>query len=258
MQYALIAVLGLLAFALSWRLGRRGKRAVLAGYVVLLSVLLFKAVLHQRPDWEFTLFPSPLYVAYQSWVFFPVALACLGLATGLLTGRNRRAVFALAVFVWLVSLWTERWLVLEPDISSRERADANHHCAQTTWYSCGPAASVSLLSLWGIRATEGEMMGLCRTPPYGGTSLFRIAAGLNRKLAGRPFDVRIVDGDPDALRRRGVPAIVSVKRVHVMTVRFEADRVRLLDPARGGARTIPFKDYQARYGGFAVVLVPKE
>lgn len=241
-MYFVAALLAAGAFAL----GRRV--ASLKGYLVLLPLLLGKAVLHHRPDWEYALFPWPSYVYVQSWLFYPLGLGCLGLAAGLLPkGRNRRAVTVLAGMLLLLSLWTERWMVAEPDASLAGRAGKDHHCAQTTSWSCGPAACVSLLSHLGVDATEGEMAALCRTAPYGGTSLFHIARGLRAKLPGR--EVRIVKGE----RARGL-AIVSVYRVHVVAVRLDGDRVTVHDPAKHEPRRMSLAEYRADYGGFAVVV----
>ncbi len=255
LEYAVVAILGPLFFVLGRMVAQRGRVPALGAYTVLLVAMVGKAVLHHRPDWEHNLFPWPWYVEFQVALFYPLALLCLGLATGFLVGRNRRAIFVLSLFVWGVGLYTERWLFAEPDGSSTARATADHHCAQSTPYSCGPAATVSLLSLLGRDANEGEMMMLCRTPVGGGTSLFRIAAGLRRKLGGA-YAVKIVRGEPAALRRLGVPAVVSVWGVHVITVYFEGDDAVLLDPALPGPKRMPFSEYQKKFAGFAVVALP--
>ncbi|MHC4133487.1 MAG: cysteine peptidase family C39 domain-containing protein [Planctomycetota bacterium] len=258
LYYLVTALLSAAAFVAGLAIGRSGRRRALIAYGVLLLLLLFKGVLNLRPDWEFALFPWSGYIYFQSYLGFPLGLACLGLALGLLPrGRNRRAVAVLAAVFFAVSLWTERWILVVPDGSSTQGADAEHHCFQTTSYSCGPAACVSLLSCWGLPATEGEMMTLCRTPPYGGTSLFRICRGLRLKLLGLPFRVGIVDGEPALLRALGVPAIVSVRKVHVVTVRFDGDRVVVHDPAWNRVERLAFEDYRARYGGYAVVVQPE-
>jgi len=252
--YLLLAVVNVTVFGLGLRIGRRGGRAVIAGFITLLVLLLCKAVLNHNPDWEFTLFPWPDYIYFQSSLMFPLALGCLGLAATLLPRRrDRHAVFVLAGFLFAVSLWTERWIVVEPDTSSVVVADKDHHCRQSTIYSCGPAACVSLLAHWGVHTTEGEMMGLCRTPAYGGTSLFRICRGLRLRL-GDDYEVRIVDGDLDRLRARAKAAIVSVRKVHVVTLRFDGDDAIVLDPAAAGPERIDFQECRDRYGGPAVIV----
>lgn len=237
-------------------MARCGRRAALLGYGVALCLLLAKAYLNLHPPLEFALLGWwSAYPFLQSYLIFPLGLTCLGLAAGLLTdARNRRAVTALAVFMVLVSLWTERWVIVEPDGSSTATADAMHHCRQTTDFTCGPASCVSLLSVMGVAATEGEMAVLCRTPSYGGTSLFRICLGLNRKL-GDGYRARIVDGDLASLQRRGGPAIVAVRRLHVLTLRFLGGMVVILDPARVAPEVVSLAEAQRRFGGAAVVVV---
>ena len=255
--YLLLLVVNAMSFALGLLVGRRGRRTAIAGFVMLLALLLCKAVLNHNPVWEFALFPWPDYIYFQSYLMFPLALGCLGLAAALLPQeRNRRAVWVLAGFLFAVSMWTERWIVVEPDTSSAEVATMDRHCIQSTAYSCGPAACVSLLAHWGVAATEGEMMGLCRTPAYGGTSLFRICRGLRLRL-GEGYDVRIVDGDLDSLRAGGVPAIVSVHKVHVVTLRFDGDELVVLDPAAVGPERIDLEESRHRYGGPAVIVTAR-
>jgi len=255
LYYATLVLASPTVFFLGRWVGGRGRRAAVVGYAVLVVLLLGKALLNHHPHWEYRLFPHADYVFFQSYGVFPLALGCLGLACGLLPrGRNRRAVGILAAFVFAVFLWNERWVVLEPDTSSEATALAGHHCPQTTSYSCGPAACVSLLSCWGIRATEGEMMGLCSTPAYGGTSLFRICRGLRLKLP-RKFDVRIVDGDPDRLRELGVPAIISVRRVHVVAAYWTDDGAVVLDPGRSEPERVSMREFRKRFGGPAVVAL---
>ena len=97
-------------------------------------------------------------------------------------------------------------------------------------------------------------MGLCATPAYGGTSLFRICRGLRLKLP-RAYEVKIVDGDPDRLRALGVPAIISVRKVHVVALFWTEDGAVVLDPAQAGSEQIPMETVRERYGGPAVVVL---
>lgn len=255
--YFLLAFLSLLFFTLGLLIGRGGRKRAIATYLVLLILLLTKAVLNHNPDWEFALFSWPNYIFFQSWLVYPFGLICLGLAIGLLPpGRNRKAVCVMAAFCFVVSLWTERWIVVEPE-TSEARATANHHCEQTMSYTCGPAACVSLLSYLGVDVSEGEMMRLCKTPRWGGTSLFRICRGLRLKLPRREYDVRIVDGDPAGLRGLGTPAIVSVKKLHVVTVRFEKEHVVVHDPALKRPEQMSYEKYSDEYGGTAVIVEPR-
>ena len=255
--YVITTGLSLIAFLVGLGIGLKRRRGAVAAYVILLGVLLFKAILNHNPAWEYALFPHRDYIYFQSYLLYPIALTCLGLAIGLLPrGRNRNAVVVLTAFCFVVSLWMERWMLIAPDASSQRRAGGDHHCAQSTPYSCGPAACVSLLSYYGIDTTEGVMMALCRTPPNGGTSLFRIWRGLLLRTDANPRQLRIVDGSPEELRRLGVPAIVSDGRLHVVVARFDEDKVVLHDPARERPRVMSFEQYRRTYDGPAVVIAP--
>jgi len=248
MWYFAAALISAAAFAAGLWLGRARRRG-LAAWIVVLALLLAKGVLNQRPAWEFALFPWPFYVYLQGYVGFPLGLLCLGIAAALLPrGRKRNAVVVLAAFTFAVSLWTERWMLVEPDDSSTRRADAEHHCIQSSPFSCGPAACVTVLHSLGIESTEGEMMRLCRTPPYWGTSLFRIARGLRLRLEGLPYEVRIVDGDE--VRRLRAPAIMAPSRLHAVALLFDGEKAILHDPLqpRGEIGSVPRTD--------AVVVTP--
>lgn len=246
---------GILVFLLGLRLGRG--RAALPALACVLALLGAKALLHHRPDWEYGLFPWPGYLFWQGYLAFPLALACLGLAAGRLpAGRNRRALAGLAALVLVFSVWSLRWALVEADTTSIARAGPDHHCAQTTDYSCGAAACVSLLSRWGIDATEGEMVGLTRTPPWGGTTLYRLAHGLRRKLAGTPLHVRIVGGDLEELRAAGLPVLIAVRRSHVVALAFEDDLVVVHDPALPCPQRLPASQAPGRFDGPAVVVAP--
>jgi len=249
--------LSLVAFLVGLGIGRGRRPVAIGAYFVLLVLLLAKALLNYKPAWEYSLFPYPVYIYFQSYLLFPFAFSCMGLAVGLLPkGRNKKAVIALTAFCFVLSLWMERWMLITPDTSSRRHADLAHHCPQTTSYSCGPAACVMLLSYFGIDAFEGEMMQLCRTPPYGGTSLFRICRGLRLRSDANPARVRIVDATAEQLRALGVPAIISDGKLHVVVAHFEGDKVVLHDPAYEQPREMSFEQYRERYDGPAVVITP--
>jgi hypothetical protein len=82
-------------------------------------------------------------------------------------------------------------------------------CLQTTKLTCSPACAATLLSRYGIEASEQEMAELCLTR-YG-TSWQGLYRGLKLKTAGTEWDVEIVRCRSDELRQiaRG-PMILSV------------------------------------------------
>jgi hypothetical protein len=251
--FVLTVAVNALAFGAGWYLGRGRRRIALAAFA-LAAALVTKGILNWRPDWEFALFPQPDYLYMQSWLGYPIGLLAMGLGVGLLERyRDRRALAALAVFVFLISIWSERWMLTPAACASNRCADADHHVIQSTNWSCAAAACVTLLSYHGVDATEGEMIRLCRSQPVSGTSLFRICRGLRLKL-GEHFDIRIVNGEPAALRNLGLPAIVTSNLLHVVAVCFDGETVTVHDPAWPVPRALPFAEYRERYTGFAVVV----
>jgi Peptidase C39 family len=245
------------AFAAGLSLCRRCRRAATGFFALAVFTLLAKGILNWRPDWEFALFPFPDYLYVQSWLGYPIGLFTMGLGVGLLPRfPDRRALAVLAAFVFCLSLWSERWMLMPAGHESDRVADPDHHCMQSTGWSCAAAACVTLLSYLEVEATEGEMIELCRTQPASGTSIFRICRGLRLKLPAQEYDIRIVNGDPASLRELGLPAIVTENLAHVVTVSFSGDSVTVHDPAWPVAREMTFEEYQEVYGGYAVVVSP--
>ncbi len=253
--FILTVAVNALAFVIGLLLCRSWRRAAIAFFALAVLVLVVKGLLNWRPDWEFALFPFPDYLYVQSWLGFPIGLFAMGMGVGLLPRfRDRRALTVLAVFVFGLSLWSERWM-LTPAVHASDRgADEEHHCIQSTNWSCAAAACVSLLSYLGVEATEGEMIKLCRSQPASGTSIFRICRGLRLKLGVEVEDIRIVDGNPEALREIGLPAIVTESLMHVVTVSFSGSNVIVHDPAWPVPKRMTFEEYQSRFSGYAVVV----
>ncbi len=255
------------AFAVGWAatarsLGAGSKRWALGAAAGALAVLLAKAALNRWPVLEARLFPWPWYVYLQGYWIWPVTLLFFGLSLRQLPVRwNRAVVTGVAAIMLATSLWCARWMVSPPDDSSDARADASGHCHQTTGYTCVPASCVAVLAWWGIDATEGEMARLCLTSSWG-TLAFNAYRGLTLKLrevakAGGPaLKVRMIEWDADALRRLGVPAVVSGGPRHSVAVRFEPGAFVLHDPLLFGPCT--YASPPERVTGPAVVILRRE
>jgi ABC-type bacteriocin/lantibiotic exporter with double-glycine peptidase domain len=59
------------------------------------------------------------------------------------------------------------------------------------------------------------------------------------------------------MRAMGLPAIVTVSRVHVVVARIGREVATLYDPSRPGPETMPFAEYARKFHGTAVVLRPR-
>ena len=216
--YSLTALISVGCFVAGLIVARRKKHLSIWA-VAALVILLIKAVLHLKPVWEAALFPWANYAYLQSYWLYPLAMFFFGLAIPQLPVKwNRAVIMVLVVALFGFSLWHERWMIISSDDSSIQRADADHHCVQTTHYTCAPAACVSLLSYWNIDATEGEMVRLCLTRKNGGTTLFNIYRGLVMKTRGSDLRVKLMETDLDTLAEIGKPAIIGTD--HAVTINF--------------------------------------
>lgn len=245
------------AFGIGLRVGRRRRAVAFLFACLTLGLLVFKAVLQYRPALEAQLFPWPDYIYFRSYWFYPLALFYLGVAIPMLRRRSpRRAMRAFAAFVFAASLVTESWMILPVDDSSTAQADPQHHCRQTRADTGAAAACVSLLSHWGVEATEGEMSRLChlRGPDAG---LFHVYRGLALKLRGSELGARVVALKLDELRARGLPAILLVgsgRARRAVAVAFEEGRVLVNDPTRPGAVSWSVEKLAGLYEGTAVIV----
>jgi hypothetical protein len=89
--------------------------------------------------------------------------------------------------------------------------------AQTTPYTCSPAAAASLLRLYGIAATESEMAKLCLTRH--GTHWMGVYRGLKLMTEGTPWEVVAQPFSRKAVMSLGdSPALLSIN--------IDTDRIR--------------------------------
>ncbi|MBA3847134.1 MAG: hypothetical protein H0X45_10860 [Planctomycetes bacterium] len=221
-SFILTSLLSVLAFAIGRCDSRHSPRQVQGLAAFILMVLIAKAFLHAHPAWEAQLLPWREYAALQSYWIWPLALCFFGLIAGHLPRRStgRSVAVALAALVFATSLWSQRWMVVGIDDRSTAVADRDHHCVQSAGDSCVPASCVSLLSYWGVPATEGEMARLCIS--QGGTSLFNAYRGLRLKADDHGLRARIVETDVDGAVALGVPLLFG-----------DGSHARVLVPERG-------------------------
>jgi predicted double-glycine peptidase len=111
-------------------------------------------------------------------------------------------------------------------------------CIQTTGYTCVAASMVTTLRAYGIEITETEAARLCHTEVQGGTTDSRAVAGLQRRLAELPIEVRYEHMDYNRLRVVPKPCMVSMKWGYfishmVPVLDVTDDGVKVGDPLNG-------------------------
>lgn len=255
----LAASLGGLALG-AW-LGKKSVRAATIAVATGLLFVLLRALMRYVPPLEHALGPSDLYAVAHPWWAFPFAFLLLGAgARHMSTANGRKLVGVFAGLLLLVAL-QRLWITARFDPTTMHavvRPDGV--CIQSTDYTCGAAAAAMLLHQVGVTTTEREMAGLCWTNGLTGTDELGVCMGLRRKLAGRGLRPALVTSDWDDLRRRGGPAMGTIKHsfmidhwVLVLEVR-ERDLV-VLDPLKG-RHVLPRAQFLSLWRRGLVVLEP--
>jgi hypothetical protein len=258
LPFALINAAGIAAFAVGYACARLGRRWALVGAGAVLALLLLKCVLSWMPTWEAALFPGPWYIYLQGYWIMLVGLLFFGLAVPQLPVRwNRWAVVAIAAGVALWGADRTRWIV-QPEHHGREvYADANHHCEQSTPYTCAPTSCVCALSYVGVRVSEVEMARDCLTRETG-TTVFNTFRGLVIALAGSPYRPRLVHASPEELSRPGVVAVIDDPGIrHALAAYGLGGTIRVHDPLIAAPRDTTLEAFRPHYGGVAILIEPR-
>lgn len=253
--FILTTALSVGAFVVGFVAGRSSEKntALCAGAA--LGLILAKAFLHAKPSLEARLFPWVGYVYFQSYWLYPLGMLFFGVAISQLPVKWNRVVVAGIAFCFFgYSLWAERWMVLPTDDSSVQTATSDHHCRQTTSYTCVPAACVTLLSYWGVSATEGEMTRLCRTRGDG-TTTFNAFRGVKLKLRATDMRAAIVEMDLERFRKLRKPVLFCDRRGHATVMMYDqGDSVVIWDPLVSFRRLATLDSVRSSISGAGVVI----
>jgi len=206
---------GLLAAALvaaaafgCWRLGillagrlSKGGGEAAAGLALLLTGALVVLVNHAPAQLPLALLLSPA-IYFEFSYFLPTAALFFGIASKRVpdggTGRSLGTLVGVlagysAIHAFLA--FDARHL---PELSSKPPPAGIQR--QTTPWSCGPSACVTLLGGHGIPSTEREMGEYCLCYPRRGTSMPRFLRGLTLKLRDIRSPLRVRAADHLSLR----------------------------------------------------------
>jgi hypothetical protein len=258
LPFALCQLTGLAMFAAGWWCASRGRRWALATSAAALALLLAKAVLSCEPVWEAALFPWLGYAFLQGCLLSIIGLLFFGLAMAQLPLRwNKAVVGAVAAAVFIAGGCDSWWMVAPEAHGESAGAGADHHCEQTTNYTCAPSACVSALSYVAVQASEREMAALCLTHDVG-TTVFNTYRGLSLRLAGTAYRARIVNRSVEELAQAGVTAVVTEQPgYHAIAIHGEGGSVTAQDPKVRHPLTWSSAQFREHYyGTVAVVIEP--
>jgi hypothetical protein len=153
-------------------------------------------------------------------------------------------------------------LLQDSFVSLKTRIDSQGICFQSTDYTCGPAAAVTALNQFGIKADEGQLAILAHTSPVIGTLPKCLADALTKQYAdnGIDCDFRFFDSI-DQLRDADVT--LAVVKDHfladhcIAVLNVDDETVTVADPVLGKC-VISRKDFadEWRFSGISIRRQP--
>ena len=237
--FAILLVVLAASFVLGHTIGKMRPRTATALSVGCAFLIVVKAFFHHYPDVEFSTIPYAWYAHIQPWwpSFFALMLFGLGIARA----GKRREKFGLGLLsaVLFLSLLYTGWARVQ---SGADRfmslPNRNGVVLQTTKFSCGAAASATLLTRLGMPASEREMAELSGTNYVTGTDEIAAALGLRRKLDGTDQEVKMIRADWQDLRNLNRPAMANMRlsflQDHwVVVLEITPESVKIADPSSG-------------------------
>lgn len=167
--------------------------------------------------------------------------------------RERLAVLALLVVAGLAALWPFVARGLDQPHLARiaTRMDGEGVCLQTTSYTCGPAAAVTLLRQMGLPAEEGRLAMAAKTSSFDGTLPILLARALEREYAGQGLRARS-RGFRDLQELKSAGPTLAVLKLsflidhYVAVLEVTEEHVIVGDPLRG-RETLTRKDFEDRW-----------
>lgn len=131
-------------------------------------------------------------------------------------------------------------IVTRPELSRLQtKFTSTGVCLQSTGYTCGPAAAVSVLKHFGYDATEGGVGLAAETGRYYGTDEFRLTRALNKIAPGLDCHVAQFNNVDDLQNQPPVLLIVGLDADiahYIVVYKFDGKWADYADPLGGGGR----------------------
>jgi hypothetical protein len=233
------------------------------GYVISLSLIVF-LLISSHLGIRMTL---PLLawatVGRARFVIVGIAVA-IGSLT--LVGRLPKPVERIIVMAMALSLilWASIMPFLVPTLIKNEltnlktRFDVDNICVQSTDYTCGPAAAVTALRLFGLPAQEGELAVLSHTSPVTGTLPWDLYKAIQNRYSTAGIDCRLRQFDSVSQLRDADATLVVINDSfmldHCVVVLDVGDNfVTIADPAIGMYR-LPLKSFKNVWRFYGITL----
>src|SRR5690606_2542975 len=131
-----------------------------------------------------------------------------------------------------------------------------HAVLQHDAHDCGAACLLSVASFHGMSLSLAEVRKLTATGRFG-TSLKGLQAG----AMALGFDAKGIRASPESLMALPKPAILHLatgnKSFHfVVLFRYRKRYLQIMDPADGAFHRVSHDDFEAKWTGAALILMP--
>jgi len=218
------------------------------------AIVAVKGLLEYRPDIEVSLTPFDWMLNFQ-----PILIFIFG-STFLVTAaytyvkrRERMAVLVLAAVVYLYGAYALLPLGL-PDRFGDDRVVAvDHHCRQSTLYTCGPTACMIALGYYDVIVTERKMATACLTTNRG-TTMIGAYRGL-RIIGMKTVSVKMEQLTPAMLMKFGLVSVVQSGN-HMVCLVGTGDGVILHDPLHDKSSEWSQEDIEDRVSSVGIIITP--
>lgn len=252
---------GALAF-LAGRTFRRWPLVVRILAVLVALGIVTGGVLALARRLPFEVQPAVSWVGGATVILAWVALFLIGVVWGV-PGRSFSSNFLVAivaiagVLVAIESAGPLWWRYGEPE-TWRRTADKDGFLVQSSGATCSPAASVMLLRLYDVAASEGELAYLSGTSLFG-TDAHAMARALQQKVGPLGWRVEVRRTDYDSALRRKRPFVAHVEGStsgHALLVEgMSPEKVIVRDPADGKLKQAARADFERMWDGTAIYIV---
>jgi len=264
----LFSILGVLCFTFAlyvgWRVRPESRRVTLLVIGLCLIPILLRALLVFAPQIEYRLIAigalSPeSYALLRNFWATPFSIALFAMAAPRVRSRVAHGLL-IGVSLWVWGFGADHLLATAVEdygllggVVGRDGV-----CRQTSDYSCGPAAAVTLLHHHGVPSTEEEMARLCWSSSLRGTDELRLIRGLRLRLVGYRWTPVVSRATLPQLLSQGAPVAVTLSQRPgldhwVVVLGVDGREVSIADPASGRG-LLPLEELKQRWTGQMVWL----
>ena len=131
-------------------------------------------------------------------------------------------------------------------------------CIQTTGFTCGPAAAVTVLRQLGIEAQESDLAIMSKCTPKGGTTNELLVSAIKKLYGKKGIDCSTISLDSIEQLKENCPLIAVIKLSSVVshyTVALEVidDKVIIGDPV-GGKKDWSYENFKNKCWPVGIVI----